>query len=165
MFIKMKIAGLTLDSSSNVPLLILKDEGEQHSVTICIGIVEASAIAFELQKVSVPRPMTHDLLKNVLDKLETKVEKVEVIDLRGSTFYAAIHLRVGNTAHVIDSRPSDAIALALRTGAPIYVEESVIEKLKVPDERGKPAFTGKETQRWTEFLDGLTREDFGKYKM
>ncbi len=165
MLIEMKVTNLMLDASSNVPILILKDETRKYTVQICIGLFEASAIATVIKGASTPRPMTHDLLGSVVAELGAKVEKIEVTDLRGSTFYAAVHLRRGDKTCVIDSRPSDAIALALRTRAPIFVEEQVAEKVTERQGRGEPALTGKEKEKWTEFLESLNPEDFGKYKM
>jgi bifunctional DNase/RNase len=134
-------------------------------VEICIGLFEASAIASAIKGASTPRPMTHDLLASVVAEMGAMVEKIEVTDLRGSTFFAAIHLRKGDKTCVIDSRPSDAIALALRAGAPIFVEDQVAEKVREAEAQGEPALTGKEKEKWTEFLESLRPEDFGKYKM
>ena len=183
MFIEMKVAGIILDPSNNVPVLILKDRDERHTVPIWIGIVEASAIATELEKTEMPRPMTHDLLRNILRELSVTVERIEVTDLRDNTFFAAIHLRTTGGARVIDSRPSDAIALALRVSAPIFVEERVISRLGSAEEDEEASKAGKESRsspvfisnltpedkfdkaKWAEFLESLDPEDFGKYKM
>jgi bifunctional DNase/RNase len=183
MTIEMKVSGIVLDPSTNVPILILKDAEERYTVPIWIGIIEASAIATELEKIALARPMTHDLLKNVLQLLGAEVEKIEVTDLRENTFFAEIHVRAGDARHVIDSRPSDAIALALRAGAPIFVEERVVQKLgegdadKAPEGEKEPAsprpmtFTNLDPadrfdqEKWAEFLANLDPEDFGKYKM
>ena len=182
MTIEMRVAGIVLDPSTNVPILILKDEEERHTVPIWIGIIEASAIATELEKIALARPMTHDLLKNVLGKLDAIVEKIEVTDLRENTFYAEIHVRSGGVTHVIDSRPSDAIALALRAKAPIFVHEKVIARLREGEEDSPEAPQDPKSPRpmplanldpadkfdkekWTEFLENLDPEDFGKYKM
>ncbi len=163
MYIQMKVAGLTLDSSSNTPVLLLRDEAEKHLVPIWIGIVEASAIATELEKIPIARPMTHDLIKSVVVALGATVERVEVTDLRDNTYYAAIHMRTAQGVHVIDPRPSDAIALALRAGANIFVEERVIEKSTRGGE--SPHSGSSDKDKWTEFLESLDPEDFGKYKM
>src|SRR4030042_5155599 len=106
MYIQRKVAGLTLDSSSNTPVLLLRDEAEKHLVPIWIGIVEASAIATELEKIPIARPMTHDLIKSVVVALGATVARVEVTDLRDNTYYAAIHMRTAQGVHVIDARPS-----------------------------------------------------------
>ena len=182
MFIKMKVAGIILDPSNNVPVLILKDLEDRYTVPIWIGIVEASAIATELEKTEMPRPMTHDLLRNVIRELGGTIDRIEVTDLRDNTFFAAIHLRTAGGARVIDSRPSDAVALALRAAAPIFVEERVIAQLGREEEEevpkaGKQARTGPvfisnlnpadkfDKAKWAEFLESLDPEDFGKYKM
>ena len=163
MFLEMKVTGITLDPFTNMPIVILKDLEGNNAIPIWIGILEASAIATELEKIDLSRPMTHDLLKNVLTALEVTVEKIEVTDLRDNTFYALIYLTADGKALTIDSRPSDAIALALRTKAPLFVSKSVIEKSrkvsvdKTDDKDQK--------EKWTEILENLSPEDFGKYKM
>src|SRR5512134_1264256 len=128
MWVEMKVRGLALDPVSNMPIIILRDEEEKRSLPIWVGIFEANAIALELEKVSTPRPMTHDLIKNILESVDAKVEKIVVNDLRDNTFFALIHLRLGSAEITVDSRPSDAIALALRVGAPIFVEEDVVRR-------------------------------------
>ncbi len=163
MLVEMKVTGLTIDPFTNMPIIILKDMEEKSALPIWIGLIEASAIATELEKIKLARPMTHDLIKNVLAALAVKVEKVEVSDLYENTFYARIHLQKGEETFIIDSRPSDAIALALRAGAPIFVDRKVIEKSRQID-LGKEGHEG-ERQKWTEFLENLNPEDFGKYKM
>ena len=162
----MKVTGLTIDPFTNMPIIILKDMDEKSALPIWIGLIEASAIATELEKIKLARPMTHDLLKNILQALSVRVERVEVNDLADNTFYARIHLTSGDREHVIDSRPSDAIALALRVGAPIYVDRSVIDKSRQVDlgREGREGEKG-EKERWAEFLENLNPEDFGKYKM
>jgi hypothetical protein len=164
--IEMKVTGLTIDPFTNMPIIILKDAEEKSALPIWIGLIEASAIATELEKIQLSRPMTHDLLKNILLTLQVKVEKVEVNDLCDNTFYARIYLQTGENEFVIDSRPSDAIALALRSGAPIFVDKKVIEKSRHVD-LGKDAKEGgkNEQQKWAEILENLNPEDFGKYKM
>ncbi len=165
MLIEMKVAGLIVDGSSNVPLLILKDEEDRYCVPIVIGLPEARAIVSELQEEKYPRPLTHDLLKSVIETAGSKVEKIEVTDLREDTFFASIHMSTGGKTRVVDSRPSDAIALALRTKAPIFVDERVIEKLGGEEKSTRPAFTGDKKEKWTELLENLKPEDFGKYKI
>src|SRR5262245_32150498 len=118
MWIEMKVKGLALDPMSNLPILILRDEGEKRSLPIWVGLAEANAIALELEKITTARPMTHDLIRNILEALRAKVVKVVVTDLRENTFFAVIQLQLGATEVTVDSRPSDAIALALRVGAP-----------------------------------------------
>lgn len=166
MLVEMKVTGLTIDPFTNMPIIILKDMEEKSALPIWIGLIEASAIATELEKIHLSRPMTHDLIKNVLQALEVKVEKVEVNDLCDNTFYARIYLMKEGREFVIDSRPSDAIALALRSGAPIFVDKKVIEKSRHVDlaTEGKSGNKSQE-QKWTEILENLNPEDFGKYKM
>ena len=163
----MKVSGITLDPFTNMPIIILKDFQDENALPIWIGISEASAIATQLEKITLARPMTHDLIKNILRELDISLEKVEVTELRNNTFYASIYLRVGNKVLAIDSRPSDAIALALRTESPIYVAEEVIKKSRKIDlttsEDKEMSQTQKE--RWAEILENLSPEAFGKYKM
>jgi bifunctional DNase/RNase len=133
MFQEMKVSGLTVDPYTNTPIVLLKDLVEKEVVPIWIGFFEASAIATQLEKVQLSRPMTHDLLKNLLDTLGVTVIKIEVTELRENTFFAIIHLDMDGTHFAIDARPSDAIALALRTDVPIYVHEEVIKKSRKID--------------------------------
>ncbi len=169
MLLEMKVFGLTIDPFTSTPIVILKDLDEEKALPIWIGILEASAIASELENIQLPRPMTHDLLRNILDSIEASVERVEVIDLKDNVYYANIHLFVNNRRLIIDARPSDAIALALRTDAPIFVDKKVLDKSKNIDLRQKISQTREqdkdESQKWLEFLENLSPEDFGKYKM
>ena len=161
MFRQMEISGLTVDPHTNTPIVLLKDPEGKEVVPIWIGFFEASAIASQLEKVQLARPMTHDLIKDILDTLGVTVVKIEVNDLRDNTFYANIHLDMEGMHYAIDARPSDGIALALRTNAPIYVKEEVIEKARKIDLRqGKEGAEGLD-----ELLERLTPKDFGKYKM
>ena len=128
--VKMEIKGLLMDPVSNMPVVILRDVGDGVFLPIWVGIFEANAIALELEKVAPARPMTHDLIKNILETLDARVLKVVVTDLKENTFFAVLHLQLGETEYTVDSRPSDAIALALRVAAPIYVDEEVIRKAK-----------------------------------
>ena len=164
MFLEMKVAGIVLDPYTNVPIVVLKDLEEKTSVPIWIGLVEASAIAMELEKIKIQRPLTHDLLKNVLVELKVEVVKIEVTDLRDNTYFALIYLDKGGEIMTVDSRPSDAIALALRTKSPIFVADKVIEKSQKVDSRDA-TFTEDNKDKWTEILENLNPEDFGKYKM
>jgi len=166
MMIEMKVAGLTIDPVTNTPIVILKDQDEKRVLPIWIGLFEASAIATELEGINFSRPMTHDLLRDILTNLGVEVLKVEVHDLRNNTFFANIHLLREGKTQVIDSRPSDALALALRAGAPIYVEERVIEKSRNIDVSAKITDLEKEKEeKLKEFLENLDPDDFGKYKM
>ncbi len=161
MQIEMTIKGLMVDPVTNMPIIILRDEDGQRVLPIWVGIFEANAIALQIENVATPRPMTHDLLRNVIHDLEGAVQKIVVSDLRENTFFAVIHLSVRGEPVLIDARPSDAIALALRAKAPIYVEEAVIDNAKALD--GTPERTDNERlQKWLESLD---TDDLGKYKM
>ena len=160
MFVEMKVRGLALDPLSNMPIIILRDEEDKRSLPIWVGIFEANAIALELEKVSTPRPMTHDLIKNILEGLGISVRQVVVNDLKDNTFFAVIELNDKGNVVNIDSRPSDAIALALRVNAPIFVSEKVVAQARsteVTEER-------EDNEQWKEWLDTLKPEDFGKYK-
>ena len=162
MFVEMKVRGLALDPVSNMPIIILRDEEEKRSLPIWVGIFEANAIALELEMIATPRPMTHDLIKNIVESVEAKIEKIVVNDLRENTFFALIHLRLGEEEITVDSRPSDAIALALRAGAPIFVEEDVVRRAKSVEVAPKESDDQEKLKEW---LENLKPEDFGKYKM
>lgn len=161
MFQEMKVSGLTVDPYTNTPIVLLKDLKEKEVVPIWIGFFEASAIATQLEKVQLSRPMTHDLIKNLLDTLGITVIKIEVTELRENTFFAIIHLDMDGTHFAIDARPSDAIALALRTDVPIYVHEEVIKKSRKIDLHQEK----EGTEVLDDLLEGLSSKDFGKYKM
>jgi bifunctional DNase/RNase len=163
--IPMSIKGLMLDPVSNSPIVVLRDEEEKFFLPIWVGIFEANAIALQLENVATPRPMTHDLLKNALSELNARVTRIVINDLKDSTFFAQIRVLVnrggGDQTLELDARPSDAIALALRADAPIYVAQSVLDQAQTitpgePDERAET------TKKWFEQLDS---EDLGKYKM
>jgi uncharacterized protein len=161
MQIEMSIKGLMVDPVTNMPIIILRDEAGERVLPIWVGIFEANAIALQIENVAPPRPMTHDLLRDVIQTLDGTVQKVVVCDLKDNTFYALIYLQVRGEPITVDARPSDAIALALRTRAPIFVEEAVIDNAKTVDatpERGD----AERLQKWLESLDS---EDLGKYKM
>ncbi len=161
MEIEMKIRGLMMDPVTNMPIVILKDLAGTQVLPIWVGIYEANAIALEIEKVATPRPMTHDLLKNLLLGLETGVKKVVVSELKEDTFYAVIWLERDGELISIDSRPSDALALALRVDCPIYVEEEVLKSSKSAAAMAEKS-GNEELKRW---LEGLNDEDFGRYKM
>ena len=150
---------------SFMPIIILKDFEEKMALPIWIGLIEASSIATELEKIQLARPMTHDLFRNILRELEVEVTKVEVNDLADNTFYAKIHLKKDDEEIVMDSRPSDAIALALRTGSPIFVDRRVMEKSRRIDLSKNIDEDKAKQQKWTEILENLSPDDFGKYKM
>jgi len=146
--------------------VILKDLEEKNAVPIWIGLVEASAIASELEGIHSPRPMTHDLLRNILGQLNIKISRIAVMDFRDNTYFATIFLQDGGQEIAIDSRPSDAIALALRTGSTILVDDKVISKSRqIELSTNQEEDEGKKRQKWLNFLENLTSEDFGKYKM
>lgn len=166
MFIEMKVSGLTMDPITNTPIVILKDLEEKKAIPIWIGIFEASAIATELEKITFSRPMTHDLINEILKSLKTEVVRIEIHDLRNNTFFANIKLLNNGEMVVVDARPSDAIAIALRAGAPIFVDELVIEKSRNVDFGTKMTDLDKlKKEKLAEFLENLSPEDFGKYKM
>ncbi len=163
---EMKVAGITVDPFTNTPIVLLKDVEEKDVLPIWIGLLEASSIATALENIDTPRPMTHDLIKNILDSLGVKVLKIEVNDLKDNTYYALIHIDVNKERMVIDARPSDAIAIALRTNAPIFVEESVIQRsAKVDLTTEKEDKVVSESSDWEDILENLSQDDFGKYKM
>jgi bifunctional DNase/RNase len=161
MQIEMTIKGLMVDPITNMPIIILRDKDGQRVLPIWVGVFEANAIALQMENVTTPRPMTHDLLKNVISDLKADIQKIVVSDLRENTFYALIYLVVNGEPVAIDARPSDAIALALRAQAPIFVEDSVIDHAKtvdlVPDKENSDRL-----QKWLESLDP---EAMGRYKM
>jgi len=155
-----------MDPLTNTPIVILKDMQEKKAIPIWIGLFEASAIATELEKISFSRPMTHDLLTDILRVLEIEVIKVEINDLRNNTFFANIYLLKEGKNIVIDSRPSDAIAIALRANAPIFVDDKVIEKSRNVDFGTKITdLENLKEEKLKEFLENLSPDDFGKYKM
>ncbi|MFO7495638.1 MAG: bifunctional nuclease family protein [Desulfobacterales bacterium] len=162
---KATIAGLTMDPTSNTPIIILKVDASDKAVPIWIGLLEATAIASALQNIEFERPMTHDLLKNLLQKLNCQITRVEVCDLRDNTFFAKIHCVTDEEAFTIDSRPSDAIAIALRFQAPIFVDDRVIEKSATDSDSGEAQDKSEEGRKWAEYLKNLSPEHFGKYKV
>ncbi|MBW3564126.1 MAG: bifunctional nuclease family protein [Acidobacteria bacterium] len=155
----MTIKGLMLDPVANSPIVVLKDDADSTYLPIWVGIFEANAIALELESVETPRPMTHDLLKSVLSTLEAVVTRIVIDGLRENTFYAKIHIDSSSRSLTIDSRPSDAIALALRTKAPIFVARSVLDEARTikPDQASEDS-----VKKW---LEQMRPEDFGKYEM
>jgi uncharacterized protein len=161
MQIEMSIKGLMVDPITNTPIVILRDKDGNRVLPIWVGIFEANAIALQIENVTTPRPMTHDLLRNVIHDLNARVQKIVVCDLQENTFYALIHLALNGDTLMIDARPSDAIALALRTRAPIFVEESVIDNAKPFDVAAdKP-----DAERLHKWLESLDPDELGKYKM
>jgi len=157
----MTIKGLMVDPITNTPIIILRDRDGEKVLPIWVGLPEANAIALQIENVSTPRPMTHDLLRNVIQDLKASVHKIVVCDLQENTFYALIYLLRGGETIAVDARPSDAIALALRSRAPIFVEDAVIEHAKTVDFSSEKADADR-LQKWLESLDP---EELGKYKM
>jgi bifunctional DNase/RNase len=161
MQIEMVIKSLMFDPVTNLPIIILRDKDGHHMRPIWMGVFEANAIALQIENVASPRPMTHDLLKNVIEDLNADIKKIVVHDLKGNTFYALLYLEVNGETVAIDARPSDAIALALRARAPIFIDKKVIENAKqvdlVPDKND-----AEQLQQW---LANLDPQEFGKYKM
>ena len=164
-FIQMNVTGLTVDPFTNMPIIILKDKDENLALPIWIGLIEASSIATELEKVKLTRPMTHDLMKNILEVVGAQVVRVDICDLSDNTFFARVFLLHNQKEIPLDCRPSDALALALRTQAPIFVSKQVIDKSRKIDFSIGSDPKNREQQKWTEILENLTPEDFGKYKM
>jgi len=156
-----EIKGLMLDPASNVPIVILRDTQSQLFLPIWIGVFEANAIALRIEGVEPPRPMTHDLLRLVLDQLGAAVEKIVISDLRESTFFALIHLRHGDDSVTVDARPSDAIALALRVSAPIFVLRSVLDKAQAAD----LATQVNDEEKLKKWLEEISPEELGKWTM
>ena len=161
MEVEMKIRGLMMDPVTNMPIVILKDINGNALLPIWVGIYEANAIALEIEKVATPRPMTHDLIKSLLLGLGTGIRKVVVNDLKDDTFYALIWLERNGELISIDSRPSDALALALRLDCPIYVEEEVLKNSKLSSAVSDKV-NNEELRKW---LENLNDEDLGRYKM
>ena len=161
MLIEMTIKGLMVDPITNMPIVMLKDTRGDRVLPIWVGIFEANAIALQIENIATPRPMTHDLLRNVIKDLDGTVERVVVCDLKDNTFYAIIYLTVRGESVAIDARPSDAIALALRTRSPILVEETVIDNARTVD-LSTDREDSKHLKKWLEELDP---DELGKYKM
>jgi hypothetical protein len=164
--VPMSIKGLMLDPVSNSPIVVLKDDDEKFFLPIWVGIFEANAIALQLENITTPRPMTHDLLRNLIAQLDARVTRVVINDLKDATFFAQIRLLIkngtgGDRMLEIDARPSDAIALALRTEAPIYVAQSVLEQAQTITPEGAEEAQDK-SKDW---FENLSTEDLGKYKM
>ena len=167
-FVEMKVAGIALDPSNNAPIVVLRDLEGKFILPIWIGIMEASAIAAALEGVQYSRPMTHDLFRSFIETLGTAIEKIEVVDIRDNVFYALITIVHGNSRLTIDARPSDAIAIALRTKSPIFVANHVIKDAIRLDSK---ATSGKvmvgfeqDTEKLKEILEKMNPEDFGKFK-
>jgi bifunctional DNase/RNase len=166
MWLEMKVKNLVLDPLSNMPMIVLKDDDDKRSLSIWVGLPEANAIALELEKIPTARPMTHDLIKHLLETLEARVTKVAVTDLKENTFYALSHLKVGARELAVDSRPSDAIALALRVEAPIFVDDAVLAKAESVEVKVTKDTEGggkvDDSAQIKEWLESLKPGDFDK---
>ncbi|HEX9162787.1 MAG TPA: bifunctional nuclease family protein [Thermoanaerobaculia bacterium] len=158
--VPMSIKGLMLDPVSNSPIVVLKDEQEKFFLPIWVGIFEANAIALQLENIATPRPMTHDLLRNMISELDARVARIVINDLRDSTFFAQIRLIIGDKTLEVDARPSDAIALALRTEAPIFVAQSVLDQAQTISPEGDD-----QDEKIKKWFEQLGPDDLGKYKM
>lgn len=161
MEVEMKIRGLMMDPMTNTPIVVLKDVGSDTVLPIWVGVYEANAIAMEIEKVTTPRPFTHDLIKNLLVGLNAHVHKIVVTELRDDTFFAVIWMESDGKVISIDSRPSDALAVALRVDCPIYVEEEVLKSSKKAGAAAERV-SSEDLRKW---LEGLNDEDLGRYKM
>jgi len=157
----MSIKGLMVDPITNMPIVVLREVQGQRVLPIWVGVFEANAIALQIENVQTPRPMTHDLLKSVIDHLDGRLDRIVVCELKENTFYATLHVLSPKGQLAVDSRPSDAIALALRTGARIYVEETVIQSARSVEASRDTMDVGR-LQKW---LENLSDDDLGKYKM
>src|SRR3990167_5003528 len=157
MQIEMSIKGLMVDPITNMPIVILRDKDGQKMLPIWVGIFEANAIALQIENIETPRPLNHDLLRNVIQDLKASVQKVVICDLQENTFYALIYLDVNSATVAIDARPSDAIALALRSRAPIFVEDTVIDHAKTVDFTAETA----DADRMHKWLESLDPDDLG----
>ena len=162
MDIEVRIRGLMMDPSTNMPIVVLKDVGSDTVMPIWVGIFEANAIAIEIEKVSAPRPMTHDLARNLMRNMNAHLEKIVITELRDDTFFAVLWIRQDDELMTMDARPSDAIALALRADCPIFVSEQVMQSAKLNMAGPPEGPTAEELRGW---LEGLNDEDLGRYKM
>ena len=162
MDIEVRIRGLMMDPATNMPIVVLKDVASDTVMPIWLGIFEANAIFNEIEKVAASRPMTHDLTRNLIRNLNAELERIVITELKDDTFFAVLWLRQGEEALTVDSRPSDAIALALRADCPIYVSEHVLQTAKL-NTAGPPE--GPTTEQLRGWLEGLNDEDLGRYKM
>jgi bifunctional DNase/RNase len=162
MDIEVRIRGLMMDPATNMPIVVLKDVGSDTVMPIWVGIFEANAIAIEIEKVAAPRPMTHDLTRNLIRDLNAQLQRVVITELKDDTFLAVLWLRQGEETVIVDARPSDAIALALRSDCPIYVAEEVMQTAKLNTSGPAEGPTAEQLRGW---LEGLNDDDLGRYKM
>ena len=163
---EMTVTGLAIDPSTNAPILILSAKNDEFTVPIWIGLMEAASIASVLQGIEFDRPMTHDLFKNFIERMNVKVTRIEICDLKNNTFYAKIHCHgPGEEDFIMDARPSDAIALGLRLKADIFVDEIVVNELKTTEGTYEAVDESDQGKKWEEYLKNLNPDDFGKYKV
>ncbi len=162
MDVEVRIRGLMMDPATNMPIVVLKDVSSETVMPIWVGIYEAQSIAIEIEKLTAPRPMTHDLTRNLIQNLNAALERVVISELRDDTFYAALWLRQGDETVMVDARPSDAIALALRSDCPIYVAEKVMQNARLNTTGPAESASTEQLRGW---LEGLNDEDLGRYKM
>lgn len=162
MDIEVRIRGLMMDPSTNMPIVVLKDVASDTVMPIWVGIFEANAIAIEIEKLAAPRPMTHDLMRNLIGNLNARLERIVITEIKDDTFHAVLWLRQGTDLVTVDARPSDAIALALRLDCPIYVSEHVMQTAKLNTTGPPEGPTAEQLRTW---LEGLNDEDLGRYKM
>lgn len=162
---EVNIASMAIDPTSNTPIIILKSVKGDQAVPIWIGLLEATSIASALRDIKFDRPMTHDLFKNFIDNLEMEVSKVEVCDLKDNTFYARIYFESKDKSFDMDARPSDAIAIALRFGAPIYVDDKIFDQSQMVEGDYEVLNKSEDGKKWADYLENLSPEDFGKYKV
>lgn len=162
MDVEVRIRGLMMDPATNMPIVVLKDLASDAVMPIWVGIFEANAIAIEIEKMAAPRPMTHDLTRNLVQHLNGELERIVITEIKDDTFYAVLWLRQGGEQIAVDARPSDAIALALRADCPIYVAENVMASAKLNPNGAAEGPTAEQLRNW---LEGLNDEDLGRYKM
>lgn len=162
---KVTVAGLAMDPASNTPIVILKSEEGDHTIPIWIGLLEATSIASAMQNIQFDRPMTHDLFLNMTAQLNIVVNRIDICDLKDNTFFAEIHFVKKEDAFTMDARPSDAIAIAIRCDAPIFVADAVIKKSSMEKEDGEMLDTSEEGKKWADYLEQLSPDEFGKYKI
>jgi uncharacterized protein len=161
MDVEVRIRGLMMDPATNMPIVMLKDVGSDSVIPIWVGIFEANAIAIEIEKVAAPRPMTHDLTRNLIHHLNAQLEKVVITEIKDDTFHAVLWLRQAGEPLLVDARPSDAIALAMRADCPIFVAEQVMQSAKL----NASSADGPSADQLRGWLEGLNDEDLGRYKM
>ena len=165
MRLEMRVLGLIIDSKTNSPVVVLWDSNTRTKLSFYIGMLEATAIAIELGQIRFSRPMKHDFITRLIDHLGVTIKGVELCDLRDDTYYNWVYLGVDGRETKIEARTSDALAIALRMNAPIYVNESLLDKLRETRKGAKPEIRNREAKKWTEMLERMKPEDFGRYKM